>query len=187
MDVRKLSAKVGQAFDVLLNLLAILAGIIMGLITVSVCVGVGSRYLLNRPITWVVEISEYGLLYITFLVAAWVLRQDKHVSLDLVYTRLSSRNQSIAGVFTSALAAIVFLMITFYGVKVTLHQFQTKYFTPTILEAPKFLITLIIPVGTFLLLIQIIRKVYQHLTNLVGANTSRFKEKEVARNVKIEP
>jgi C4-dicarboxylate transporter DctQ subunit len=187
MNVRKLSAKAGQAFDVLLELLAILAGIIMGFITVSVCVGVGSRYLLNRPITWVVEISEYGLLYITFLVAAWVLKQEKHVSLDLVYTRLRPKNQSIAGVFTSMLAAIVFLMITFYGVKVTLHQFQTKYFTPTILEAPKFLITLIIPVGTFLLLIQIIRKIYQHLTDLVGANTSRFKGEEVERNVKVEP
>jgi C4-dicarboxylate transporter DctQ subunit len=187
MNARKLSAKAGQTFDVLLNVFALLAGIIMGFITVSVCVGVGSRYLLNRPITWVVEISEYGLLYITFLVAPWVLRQEKHVSLDLVYTRLSPRNQSIAGVFTSMLAAIVFLMITFYGVKVTLHQFQTQYFTPTILEAPKFLITLIIPVGTFLLLIEILRKVYQHLTNLVGAKTSRFEEKDVERNVKIEP
>jgi len=185
--MRKLLRKAGNIFDRLLDLLVILAGIIISFITISVCTGILSRYLLNRPIAWVVEISEYSLLYITFLVAAWVLKKEGHVSVDLVYSRLSPRNRSIVSIVTSILAGIFFLIITIYGVKVTKHQFDTKYFTPTILEAPKFVITLIIPVGTFLLLIQIIRKIYRHLNNLMKADTSQFKEGEAKGSLKIEP
>jgi C4-dicarboxylate transporter DctQ subunit len=185
--IEKLSTKAGNVFDRLLDILVALAGIIASFITVAVCVGILSRYFLNRPISWVVEISEYGLLYITFLVAAWVLRHEQHVSVDLVYNRLSPRNKAIASIFTSIVAGFVFLIITIYGFKVTKNQFDTKYFTPTILEAPKFVVTLIIPVGTFLLLIQIIRRIYRHLNELMKADTSKFKGKEAGSSLKVEP
>ena len=187
MNDRGLLAKAGSVFDRLLDLFAILAGIIISSITVSVCAGILSRYFLNRPLSWVVEISEYGLLYMTFLAAAWVLRHEQHVSVDLVYSRFSRKNQSIASVFTSVLAGIVFLIITFYGFKVTKHQFDTKYFTPTILEAPKFIVTLIIPVGTLLLLIQIMRKVYRHIQEWVNTDAYRPERGEAEGKLQIEP
>ncbi len=185
--IEKLLTKAGNVFDRLLDIFVVLAGIIASFITVAVCAGILSRYFLNRPISWVVEISEYGLLYMTFLAVAWVLRHEQHVSVDLVYNRLSPRNKAIASIFTSIVAGFVFLIITVYGFKVTKNQFDTKYFTPTILEAPKFVVTLIIPVGTFLLLIQIIRKIYRHLNDLIKADTSKFKEKEAESSLKIEP
>ena len=179
--------KGGNVFDRLLDLFAILAGIVISFITISVCAGILSRYFLNRPISWVVEISEYGLLYMTFLVAAWVLRHEQHVSVDLVYNRLSRRNQSIASIFTSIVAGIVFLLITFYGFKVTKHQFDTKYFTPTILEAPKFAITLIIPVGTSLLFIQIMRKIYRHVREWMRVDAFRLEKGEAESRPQGEP
>jgi TRAP-type C4-dicarboxylate transport system permease small subunit len=185
--IKKLFAKAGHVFDLVLNLFAIVAGIIVSFITISVCVGILSRYFLNRPIAWVVEISEYSLLYITFLVAAWVLRHERHVSVDLVYNQLSSKGRSIANIFTSIVAGIVFLIITLYGIKVTKHQFDTKYFTPTILEAPKFVITLIIPVGTSFLLIQIMRRIYRHLQVLIKSDTCQLGEREAERSLRIEP
>jgi C4-dicarboxylate transporter DctQ subunit len=187
MKARELLTKAGTVFDRLLDLFAILAGAIISFITVSVCAGILSRYFLNRPMSWVVEISEYGLLYITFLVAAWVLKQEQHVSVDLVYSRLSPRNQAIAGIFTSVAAAIVFFIINLYGFKVTKGQFDAKYFTPSILEAPKFAITLIIPVGTFLLLLQIIRKIYHHINDLIKGYTPGVEEKEAPGSLRIEP
>ncbi|HVP76311.1 MAG TPA: TRAP transporter small permease [Thermodesulfobacteriota bacterium] len=183
----KILTKAGNVFDRLLDLFAILAGIVISFITISVCAGILSRYFLNRPISWVVEISEYGLLYMTFLVAAWVLRHEQHVSVDLVYNRLSRKNQSLASIFTSVVAGIVFLIITFYGFKVTKNQFDTKYFTPTILEAPKFAITLIIPVGTSLLFIQIMRRIYRHVQEWVKADASRLEKEEAEGRPRVEP
>src|SRR5512142_2979150 len=108
----------GRAFDRLLDFFAILAGAIAAFITIAVCVGIFSRYFLNRPISWVVEISEYGLLYMTFLSVAWVLRHEQHVSVDLVYSRLSEGKKAAASLFTSVVAAVVFGIITYYGLKV---------------------------------------------------------------------
>lgn len=182
--MRKLLTKANNIFDRLLDLLAILAGIIISFITISVCAGILSRYFLNRPIAWVLEISEYSLLYITFLVVAWVLRKEGHVSVDLVFNRLSPRNQLIVSIFTSMIAGIAFFLVTFYGVKVTWKLLQTGYFTPTILELPKFAISLIIPLGTFLLFIQIIRKIYRHLKDL---RTSRFEVNPVRKDGALPP
>lgn len=187
MNRRELLAKAGSVFDRLLDLCAVLAGIIISFITVSVCAGILSRYFLNRPISWVVEISEYGLLYMTFLVAAWVLRHEQHVSVDLVYSRLSPKRKLIASLFTSIVAAIVFLIITFYGFKVTKHQFDTKYFTPTILEAPKFIITLIIPVGTMLLFVQIVRKIYRTVQELMKGVAPPPERGEAESRLHVEP
>jgi C4-dicarboxylate transporter DctQ subunit len=187
MNVTWLLTKAGSIFDRLLDFFAILAGIVISFVTISVCAGILSRYFLNRPISWVVEISEYGLLYMTFLVAAWVLRHERHVSVDLVYNRLSRRNQSVASIFTSAVAGIVFLLVTFYGFKVTKHQFDTKYFTPTILEAPKFAITLIIPVGTSLLFIEMIRKIYGHIQEWINMDAFQFRKKEADGGPRVEP
>ena len=183
----KILTKAGNVFDRLLDLFAVLAGIVISFITISVCAGILSRYFLNRPISWVVEISEYGLLYMTFLVAAWVLRHEQHVSVDLVYNRLSRKNQSLASIFTSVVAGVVFLMITFYGFKVTKNQFDTKYFTPTILEAPKFAITLIIPVGTLLLFVQIMRKIYRHVREWVKADAPRHENEGTETTLHVEP
>ncbi len=187
MNGKRMLTKAGSVFDRLLDLFAILAGIVISFITISVCAGILSRYFLNRPISWVMEISEYGLLYMTFLVAAWVLRHEQHVSVDLVYNRLSRRNQSIASIFTSIVAGIVFLLITFYGFKVTKHQFDTKYFTPTILEAPKFAITLVIPVGTSLLFIQIMRKIYRHVQEWKRVGALRLEKEEAGGRPHVEP
>jgi len=185
MDRIRILKKAGRGFDLLLNVLAVLAGVIVCFITVSVCVGIIARYIFNYPLGWVVEICEYSLLYVTFLVAAWVLRQNQHVSVDLFYSKFSPRGQSIASMATSIAAGIVFMIIVYYGVKVTKHQFDTKYFTPTILEAPKFAITLIIPIGTFLLLIQIIRKTYRHIQELTKGDSSSCPKEEGP--LQIEP
>ncbi len=179
--------KAGRFFDRLLDLFAIFAGVIASFITVAVCVGIISRYFLNRPISWVVEISEYGLLYMTFLSVAWVLKHEQHVSVDLVYSRLSEKKKAVATLFTSIVAAIVFTLITYYGFKVTKGQFDTKYFTPTILEAPKFAITLIIPIGTLLLLIQILRKIYRLVTHWAKGDASPVAATGAEGGLQVEP
>jgi C4-dicarboxylate transporter, DctQ subunit len=185
MSVTEVFNKAGKIFDRLLDFFAILAGVIASFITVAVCLGIVSRYFLNRPLSWVVEISEYGLLYMTFLSVAWVLKHEQHVSVDLVYSRLNDRQKAVASLFTSVVAAIVFILITYYGFKVTKSQFDTKYFTPTILEAPKFAITLIIPIGTLLLLIQIIRKIYRLVTHWGDASSVAAREAE--SGLQVEP
>src|SRR4030042_4723038 len=84
-EKESLLTKAGKAFDRLLDFFAVLAGIVAAFITVAVSAGIITRFMFNRPLAWVIEISEYSLLYIAFLSAAWGMKNNKHVSRAFVY------------------------------------------------------------------------------------------------------
>ena len=147
-----------------IDLMAILAGILLIFSMLSISMGVASRYLLDRPMAWVVEISEYSLVYITFLIAAWVLKREGHVKMDLVFNRLSPRTQLMMSIITSIISAIVCFILFWYGVKVTWELFRTDYFTPTVLELPKFVIVAIIFIGSLMLFFQFLIRTFGYLS-----------------------
>jgi len=49
-------------------------------------------------------------------------------------------------------------VLTYYGVKVTWDQFARGMYNPTLMEFPRGPLLLIIPVGTFFLLMEFIRR-----------------------------
>ena len=152
-------------FDRILNILAIAAGLLLLLIMILVCLDVGLRYLFNRPLGWVTEIGSYVLLYVTFLVAAWVLRGEGHVAMDMITNLVSPKIQSMVKAVTSAISALVCLVLAWFGFKVSWDLLWSGYFTPTMLELPKWFLTAVIFLGFFLLFIQFIRRTITSLKN----------------------
>jgi C4-dicarboxylate transporter DctQ subunit len=71
-----------RAFDFLLNALAVIAGAMLAFMFLSIIYDVASRNLRLFTVTWVVAITEYGLLYVTALAAPWLLRERGHVSME---------------------------------------------------------------------------------------------------------
>ena len=106
-----LLTKVANIFDRTIQVATLLAGILLIFLMLSVSADVVLRYFLGRPIGWVKEVAEYILLYIPFLVAAWVLRREGHVKMDMVLTRLNPRTQALVNIVTSSLGAVTFLVI----------------------------------------------------------------------------
>ena len=158
----RLVKKLTNFFDRIIVLMTILAGILLVFAMLIISGAVASRYFLGRPIGWVIEISEYIILFVTFLVAAWVLKQEEHVKMDIVLNQLNPRTQSMINVITSAISAIVCFILTWYGAKVTWELFETGYFTPTLLELPKFIIIAIIFIGSFLLFVQFLSRTHNN-------------------------
>ena len=150
-------------FDLATSVGAFLAGVLLVSVMIFVTVAVFLRYVLNRPIGWVVEICEYSLVCITFLVAAWVLRKEGHVRVDLILSLLRPRTQLLLNTITSGLSTIVCLILTFFAGKVTRELFRGDYFTPTILMIPKFIFISVITFGSLWLSIQFIRRTYKFL------------------------
>jgi C4-dicarboxylate transporter DctQ subunit len=155
-EVRNLLAKAIKIYDRVIDSAAFLTGILVIFLMLSVGLEVALRYFLGRPTSWVVEIAGYILLFIPFLVAAWVLRREGHVKMDLVLTRLRPKNQSLVNAVTSFIGAIVCFVLALSGLKTSLYF--RGYQTPTILMLPKSLIIAIIFVGSFLLFIQFMRR-----------------------------
>ncbi|MBW2609472.1 MAG: TRAP transporter small permease [Deltaproteobacteria bacterium] len=166
----KLIHKISDIFDGVLSLFGTLAVILITFDMLIVSALVVMRYILKRAPTWVIEFTEYSLLYITFLGAAWLLKGEGHVKMDLVISSLRPRTQAILNTITSVACAVVCLIVVWFGVKVTWNHFQTNYLLPTILRPPSYLIVCIIPIGCFMLFIQFLRRAYRYL--------GEFREKE---------
>jgi len=152
-----------RIFDSIINSFAMLAAILVLLLVAVTLYEIIMRYFIGRSELWTLETTEFSLLYITFLATAWLLKEERHVTMDLVLSRFKLRNQAKISAVTSVIGAVMFLMLTWYGAKVTWQSFQTGYLLPTMMEAPAFAILLIIPVGSFLLFIQFLRRAYRHL------------------------
>lgn len=155
-----------RIFDHLLNFGAVLSGILLVFIMLSVSFDVILRYTLNQPLEWAVEISEYLLVGLTFFATAWVLRRDGHVKMDQLFNVLGPRTQNILNMITSILSAIACLIIVWYGTVVTIEHIQTGDSYYTTLEAPKWPISAIIVVGFVLLLFQFLRRIRGYLSDL---------------------
>jgi TRAP-type C4-dicarboxylate transport system permease small subunit len=162
--------------------MAIFAGILLIFSMLSISMGVASRYLFDWPMAWVTEITEYILVHITFLVAPWVLKRQGHVTMDLVLNRLSPRTQSMFNMITYTTSAIVCFILFGSGVRVTWELYQTRYFTPTVLELPKFAVIAVIFIGSVFLFLQFLNMAFRYLS-IWRASNSQEKTVEVIRKL----
>lgn len=155
--------KVMDIFDRVLELLAYLAGGLFAFMMVAIVIDVALRFFFGRPLGWVVQFSGYSLLYITFLATAWLLKREGHVAIDIVFHRLNPKNQFHFNVITSITGIIACLVLTWYGGLTTLDSFERGIVTVGNLRWPEGVLLAIIPVGSFLLTIQFIRRTYGYL------------------------
>ncbi len=159
----KLVTRVGHIFDRILDIAAALTMIMVIFIMLAVSTAVTMRYFGGGSLTWVVDVSSIILLHITFLGAAWLLRSDGHIKVDLVINRLNSRHQSFLNLSTSLIAVLIFAFITWYSAKSTWAYYLAGDYMPGLLQIPKWLVIDIIPIGSFLLFIQSLRRCYGYL------------------------
>jgi len=146
------------------NALAALGAGIFVFITLSVCMEVLLRYGFNRPISWVVEVSEYALLWITFLGASWVLRNGGHVRVDIMLQYLSPSALRICGLVSSASGVLTSLVLIVFGANVTLTAITRGSFRQTGIDIPTWIVVVVIPVGGVLLFLRFLRMFVEYYT-----------------------
>ena len=152
----------GTIFDKVIYILFWLAGILLLFATVGTCIDSILRYLLNRPIPWMLEITEYAMLYIPFLGAALVLKEEGHIKVDLLIHKLNDRNRIRISIVTSLVGGIIMSIYTWLGIQVTLDFFNRGVASLEYLKAPMYLILMIIPIGGFFFAIQFFRQSFSY-------------------------
>ena len=159
----KIIAKLNGIYDKILDLFAFIASILIIFVMVMVSIDVILRYFFNAPIMGVLEISEYMMLYIPMLGAAWLLRSRGHVNIDIVIGFFDSKNQSILNFITYTICAVTCAFIAYWGGVTTWDQYQRGILDIKAIEIPKFTFLISIPIGFFLLFIEFLRNAYGYL------------------------
>jgi TRAP-type C4-dicarboxylate transport system permease small subunit len=153
-------SKLGRFLDRLNNTMAWIGAALVIFMMLAISYSVMTRYLLNKPVAWIVEISSYLMLYITFLGTAWLLRRDGHVEIDLFTSHLNPKKKAIFKAVTSLGGAAVGFILAWKGTLVTIDYFKRGVTVMGILNTPQFLLMAIIPVGGFLLMVEFVLQVF---------------------------
>jgi TRAP-type C4-dicarboxylate transport system permease small subunit len=153
--------KLDRVLDLVNGVMAGIAATIVIFMMFAISYSVIMRYFFNWPIAWIVEISSYLMLYITFLGTAWLLRREGHVEIDLFTANRRPRTKAWLRAITSMGGVLVGFVLAWKGSLVTIDYFERGVTVMGILNTPQFLLMAIIPTGGFLLMIEFILRIFR--------------------------
>jgi C4-dicarboxylate transporter, DctQ subunit len=151
-------SRLDRMLDRINLLMIIIAAVLLLALTFIVGTDITLRYGFNKPLGWVKETSEYILVFLGFMVAAWILKDNAHVRMDLVLTRMGERTRAVTNIITSLISTIVVLIVAGFSLRVTIDFYRTKLLTPSVLELPKWIFILPIFAGSLLLAAQFVSR-----------------------------
>ena len=157
--MKKLWNMVSCGIDAACRLGAILAEVCLVLLLALVFHEVIARYILNKPTLYSVEISEYLLIFIAFMAAGWVLKEDKHVRMHAIISLLPVKVRYFAALFTSTIVLLFCCVLVWKGTGASWVAFKGNYHSSSLLEVPLWMPYAIIPLGSLLLALQVLAKI----------------------------
>ncbi len=168
-------------FDRVNDSLAFMAGLAIAFSALFVIYEVIMRYLLKRPTTWVNDISEILLVYCTFLGTAWVLRMGGHIKIDILITPMKRRGQVIMGIIQDILSLFFCLIFTWISWESFWDSLMTQERTAGgLFSVPLWPVYIVIPLGAFLLCLQLIR---QMVDGFIYLSKGHLEEQDAERRV----
>jgi C4-dicarboxylate transporter, DctQ subunit len=147
-----------KLIDFICKLFAFAAGVLLILVTFFVGYVILARIIGISSPAWIVQFTEYALLWITFLGTAWVLGRGRHISIDLITSRLKPRMRIIFDIAHSVVGCAVCAVLCWFGFLTTWSMFQRGVTDVQVIDVAKYQVILIIPLGFFLLALQFLRK-----------------------------
>lgn len=124
--------------------------------TLSVTIDVLLRYLLSKPTIWVNEVSGYLLVCIIFFGASYTLRTGGHVKVDLLYEKASLKTRHILTIIAHLFTLGYVTVLSVKGSQMVFLSFSNNWHASTLLGTPLFIPQLAVPLGGFVLALQIL-------------------------------
>lgn len=152
--------RLDRAVNYTIDAMAVLAGSAILFVMFSICYEVVVRFFHFRPPVWVTEITEYLLLYMTFLGAPWVLKQNGHVRVDIVVARFRKKIQKAFDFGISLAGMLICAVLVWYGAKTSWELYERGIPVIKTLAVPKVLLVGIIPLGSFFLVLEFLRRAF---------------------------
>lgn len=98
----------------------------MGTMALFVFANVVSRYLFNHSLVWVEELTQYQMIWVTWLGAGLALREGRHIAVDLLQDTLPERIRRVLRQ-AIALAMLGFLLaLGWYGTQIVMFTWNQE-------------------------------------------------------------
>ena len=125
--------------------------LIFGLMTM----GVLNRYLIGKAFAWNIELCRYSFVWLTFVGAAFVRKQDTHIKIEILFNylnqRLSPGVQKVIWIFKEILTIAFLIALIYLGF---ILANKTWRFKSQAMQIPQFFLYISVTVGAVLYLLR---------------------------------
>lgn len=148
------------------------SGRIFGWLVMVVCglsvYEVITRRFLGKPTIWTNEVTGYVFCAVVLLLMGYTLLYRGHANVDLIYERLSPRTQAIVDIITYVIFIGLFVIVFFVdAIRFAATSWAMMERSPSALNAYVFPAKTMLPVGAFLLLLQVISNFIKRIVFVV--------------------
>ena len=140
-----------KAYERFTGIFAAIAALLCLLMSLWITYDVLTRSLFNWASPWAFDLSEYALVWITFLAAPWILMNDRHIRIELLLDVLPVSVQRIFGVAVSIVAIVACAVLTWRTGIAALSYFERGDMMARIWRIPRIYPYAVIPFGCGLL------------------------------------
>jgi TRAP-type mannitol/chloroaromatic compound transport system permease small subunit len=139
-----------------------------------------SRTIFDRPHIWVVEMAQFFMAAYYLLGGGYSMILDGHVRMDLLYGRWSARRQALADVFTGFLLIFYMVFLLTGGISATKYALKYGQVNYTPWGPPLSPIKIIMTIGIFLMLLQVIATFFKDLAKARGKDLVKDRGETIA-------
>jgi TRAP-type mannitol/chloroaromatic compound transport system permease small subunit len=131
-----------------------------------------TRNVVNMPVHWAVEFTQFTLAAYYFMGGAFTLKNDSHVRMDLIYSSLSERGRAWINLAT-AVCLIFYLAVTLIGgissleYAIETNERRFSIWNPSVIPIKALLVACLV-----LMLMQAVSMVFKHIATLRGETMS---------------
>ena len=138
-------------------LVAIRIAVALLLVTMFVAIiwEVVARHVLERPAFWTEEFARYVMFYMVLIGSSVAIRQQVHPALHLIISRFGPRVHFVWRLSIDVLIFLVLIVILVHGFEMACEEWIGR--TPA-LRIRFFWIFLALPIGAFLMMVQMVAK-----------------------------
>lgn len=159
----KISPSFGVIFNHVLDICGVIAGIAILIIMILTGYQVASRYLINVSPSWITEMVNALLIYMTFLGAPWVLKHKGHIAIDIIYNYQKRKGKLAFDFIITIIALITCIILAWYAGLNSFNSIHENILVSTTFRVPRGYIIGIIPFGCLLLIIELIRQMIENV------------------------
>ena len=149
-----------RTYDAVLFGMAIIAGLLLVWLMLSVITSVLMRNAGLQPFAWLFTSAEYGLLYMTMLGAPWLVREKGHVHIELVTAALPVGLRRIVSRTVAAACVLVCLILAWQGADLVLTNIERGDYDTRAYYFPRWMLTIAFPLSFGMMVIEFSRFVF---------------------------
>lgn len=164
-------------FDILNKIIKAAMVFVLSVITVMVSVEVILRYFFGATLYVTEEFTRYSMVWMVFLGSSLAVREDAHTKVELLIDVFKPKTRAYFYLVAN-LGAMFFLVFLTYTGSIAL-SYQFEQIIPT-LDIPMFWFYLALPVGSVLMFLNFLPKIWENILIIVGQKEAVEKVFEIS-------